>query len=125
MNPKCNCNYCGADYACHNTNSTSSLWVHLRKCMKNPKRALYKKQKLLSFKKETGRASNLLVVTFNKVMCRIALAEFIMKDEQAFSVWRVKVLDSFYKNCNLCLLLRLEQPSLGMYITCIFERGLN
>ncbi|KAK1379809.1 hypothetical protein POM88_026553 [Heracleum sosnowskyi] len=54
-NPRCKCNYCGADYACHNTRvGTSSLWVHFNKCKKNPARVADKKQKVLSFKKETG-----------------------------------------------------------------------
>ncbi|KAK1369815.1 hypothetical protein POM88_035907 [Heracleum sosnowskyi] len=82
-NPRCNCNYCGADYACHSTRvGTSSLWVHFRKC----KKRVDKKQKVLSFKKETGGGSNLLAVTFNKVRCRTALAKFVVKDEQAFRV---------------------------------------
>ncbi|KAK1400773.1 hypothetical protein POM88_000378 [Heracleum sosnowskyi] len=86
-NPRCKCNYCGADYACHSTRvGTSSLWVHFNKCKKNPTRVADKKQKVLSFKKETGGGSNLLAVTFNKVRCRSALAKFVVKDEQAFRV---------------------------------------
>ncbi|KAK1394229.1 zinc finger BED domain-containing protein RICESLEEPER 2-like [Heracleum sosnowskyi] len=86
-NPRCKCNYCGADYACHSTRvGTSSLWVHLRKCKKYPGRASDKKQKVLSFKKEIGGGSNLLAVPFNKVKCRNALAKFVVKDEQAFKV---------------------------------------
>ncbi|KAK1355225.1 hypothetical protein POM88_048481 [Heracleum sosnowskyi] len=86
-NPRCKCNYCGADYACHSTRvGTSSLWFHLRKCKKYPGRASDKKQKVLSFKKEIGGGSNLLAVTFNKVKCRNALAKFVVKDEQAFKV---------------------------------------
>ncbi|KAK1372670.1 hypothetical protein POM88_028863 [Heracleum sosnowskyi] len=70
-NPRCKCNYCGADYACHSTRvGTSSLWVHLRKCKKHPGRASDKKQKVLSFKKEIGGGSNLLAVTFNKAFTR-------------------------------------------------------
>lgn len=48
-NPRCTCNYCGADYACHSQRvGTSSLWVHLDKCKKNPQRIVDKKQKVLS-----------------------------------------------------------------------------
>lgn len=87
LNPGCKCNYCGTDYACHSTRvGTSSLWTHLKKCKKNPERATDKKQKLLSFQKETAGGSNLLAVTFNKVRCRNALAKFVVKDEQAFKV---------------------------------------
>lgn len=65
--PRCTCNYCGADYACHSQRvGTSSLWVHLRKCKKNPNRATDKKQKLLSFKSGGDGVGNLLAVTFNK-----------------------------------------------------------
>lgn len=89
-NPKhlrCICNYCGADYAFHNKRvSTSSLWVHLDKCRKNPNSVFDKKQKLLSFQKDNVGGSNLLAVTFNKVRCRNALAKFVVKDEQAFRV---------------------------------------
>ncbi|KAK1357257.1 hypothetical protein POM88_050513 [Heracleum sosnowskyi] len=81
-NPRCKCNYCGSDYACHSTRvGTSSLWVHLRKCKKYPGRASDKKQKVLSFKKEIGGGSNLLAVTFNKVKCRNTLAKIVVKDE--------------------------------------------
>lgn len=82
-NPRCNCNYCGANYACHSTRvGTSSLWTHFKNC----KKIVDKKQKVLSFKKEIGGGSNLLAVTFNKVRCRTALAKFVVKDEQAFRV---------------------------------------
>lgn len=50
--PRCTCNYCGANYACHSTRvGTSSLWVHLKKCKNYPKKLVDKKQKVLSFKR--------------------------------------------------------------------------
>ncbi|KAK1398327.1 hypothetical protein POM88_008190 [Heracleum sosnowskyi] len=85
-NPRCVCKYCGANYACPSSNGTSSLWAHFKKCKKNLKKVLDKKQQLLSFKKEKGGASNLLAVTFNKVRCRNVLAKFVVKDEKAFKV---------------------------------------
>ncbi|KAK1374165.1 hypothetical protein POM88_030358 [Heracleum sosnowskyi] len=75
-----------ANYACPSANDTSSLWVHFKKCKKNPERVLDKKQQLLSFKKEKGGASNLLAVTFNNVRCGNVLAKFVVKDDQAFKV---------------------------------------
>ena len=85
--PRCTCNYCGADYACHSRRvGTSSLWVHLDKCKKNPERLADKKQKVLSFQRAGDGGTNLLAMTFNKVRCRNALAKFVVKDEQAFRV---------------------------------------
>ncbi|KAK1404623.1 hypothetical protein POM88_004228 [Heracleum sosnowskyi] len=81
-NPRCNCNYCGADYACHSTRvGTSSLWVHFRKC----KKRVDKKQKVLSFKKETGGGSNLLAVTFNK-----AFGRYVDEDDKFLSYFNEK-----------------------------------
>lgn len=77
-NPRCKCNYCGADYSCLTANGTSSLWSHFKSCKKNPERAVDKQQKILSFKKETDGGRNLLAVTFNKVRCRNALAKFVV-----------------------------------------------
>ncbi|KAK1382188.1 hypothetical protein POM88_019923 [Heracleum sosnowskyi] len=79
IDPRCTCNYCGADYACHSQRvGTSSLWVHLGKCKKNPNKVTDKKQKLLSFKPGGDGVGNLLAVTFNKVKCRNALAKYKM-----------------------------------------------
>ncbi|KAK1404152.1 hypothetical protein POM88_003757 [Heracleum sosnowskyi] len=78
QDPRCTCNYCGADYACHSRRvGTSSLWGHLKKCKKNPHRAADKRQKVLSFHRTTDGGSNLLAATFNKVRCRNALAKFV------------------------------------------------
>ncbi|KAK1361573.1 hypothetical protein POM88_046047 [Heracleum sosnowskyi] len=85
--PRCTCKYCGADYACHSTRvGTSSLWGHLKKCKKYPNNVADKKHKVLSFKRGIDGDGSLLVVTFNKVRCRNALAKFVVKDEQAFNV---------------------------------------
>lgn len=87
LDPRCTCNYCGANYACHSRRvGTSSLWVHLDKCKKNPNRKCDKKQKLLSFQASNKTGGNLLVVTFNKVRCRSVFAKFVVKDEHAFNV---------------------------------------
>ncbi|KAL8113391.1 hypothetical protein AgCh_020640 [Apium graveolens] len=87
LHPRCTCNYCGADYACHSRRvGTSSLWAHLDKCKKNLNKVTDKKQKILSFQPGGDKTGNLLVVTFNKVICRNALAKFVVKDEQAFNV---------------------------------------
>ena len=57
--PRCTCNYCGADYACHSRRvGTSSLWVHLDKCKKNPERLADKKQKVLSFQRAGDGGTN-------------------------------------------------------------------
>ncbi|KAK1402462.1 hypothetical protein POM88_002067 [Heracleum sosnowskyi] len=80
--PRCRCNYCGIDYACHSRRvGISSLWGHLEKCKNNPHRVVDKKQKVLSF-----HGANLLATTFNKVRYRNALANFVVKDEQTFRV---------------------------------------
>ncbi|KAK1365239.1 hypothetical protein POM88_040800 [Heracleum sosnowskyi] len=80
--PRCRCNYCGLDYACHSRRiGTSTLWGHLEKCKNNPHKVVDKKQKVLSF-----HGANLLATTFNKVRCRNALAKFVVKDEQTFRV---------------------------------------
>ena len=86
--PICTCNYCGKEYACDSRRvGTSSLWVHLNnQCKKYPYRVADKKQKLLSFQSGNDGGGNLLAMTFNKERCRKALAKFVIKDEQAFSV---------------------------------------
>lgn len=87
LHPRCNFNYYGADYACHNKRvGTSSLWVHFDKCKKNTNRVSDKKQKVLSFQLGGDKTGNFLVVTFNKVRCRNALDKFVVKGEQAFNV---------------------------------------
>lgn len=85
--PRCTCNYCGANYACHSTRvGTSSLWAHLKKCKNYPKNMADRKQKVLSFKRRFEGKGSLFVATFKKVRCRNALAKFVVKDEQAFNV---------------------------------------
>ncbi|KAK1381362.1 hypothetical protein POM88_028106 [Heracleum sosnowskyi] len=85
--PRCTCNYCGANYACYTTRvGTSSLWSHLKKYRKYPNSVADKKQKVLRFKRGLDGEGNLLVATFNKVRCRSALAKFVVKDSQAFNV---------------------------------------
>lgn len=63
------------------------MWSHLRKqCKKYPGRETDKKQKVLSFQSGSDGVGNLLAVTYNKEKCRNALARFVVKDEQPFSV---------------------------------------
>ncbi|XP_062085714.1 zinc finger BED domain-containing protein RICESLEEPER 1-like [Humulus lupulus] len=98
--PSCTCNYCGKDYACDSRRvGTSSLWVHLNnQCKKYPYRVADKKQKLLSFQSGNDGGGNLLAVTFNKERCRKALAKFVIKDEQAFSVVEGEGLKEFVQD---------------------------
>lgn len=85
-NPRCECNYCGAEYACDSRrHGTSSMKVHLEhQCKKYPYRIEDKKQKLLSFQTKTESGNSLLAIGFNKDNCRKALAKMVIVDELSF-----------------------------------------
>lgn len=75
--PRCFCNYCEKQYACH-----PKRVDHIKnQCLKCPMRVSNKKQKILSFQKETA---NLLAVSFSKENCRKSLAKMVVLDELSF-----------------------------------------
>ncbi|RZC73542.1 hypothetical protein C5167_049019 [Papaver somniferum] len=67
-------------------NGTSSMKTHLGTCPENPNKKLKGQQSLLFPPPRPGQSSQLVVVSYDKDMCRRRLAEFVIIDELPFRI---------------------------------------
>lgn len=85
-NQRARCRYCGSNYAVDsNSNGTSSLNNHLKKCKQNPHNET--KQDKLRFQpssKDQMSESSLNIWRFDQESCSKAIARMIIVDEQPF-----------------------------------------
>jgi hypothetical protein len=94
---RANCNYCGKEFGCVSVMGTTTLWNHLKSCMKSPLSSSEKGQLKLSFGKvqEKGSINNW---KFDPDKCRKSLARMIIIDELPFNIVEHKGFRAFCKD---------------------------